>query len=51
MSFRQRQMMDEEKKAADLTSVVLSNMSTIKAYCLQEHFYSVFVDVLKPLAK
>ncbi|PAV76660.1 hypothetical protein WR25_23384 isoform C [Diploscapter pachys] len=50
-SRRQRQMMDEEKKAADLTSVVLSNMSTIKAYCLQEHFYSVFVDVLKPLAK
>ncbi|CAI4225548.1 unnamed protein product [Auanema sp. JU1783] len=50
-SKRQRQMMEEEKKAASLITIVLSNMSTIKAYNLQEHFYSVFTDALKPLSK
>ncbi|VDL73810.1 unnamed protein product [Nippostrongylus brasiliensis] len=47
----QRAMVEEENKAAQLASVVLSNMSTIKAYNLQEHFYSVFADTLEPLAK
>ncbi|WKY16389.1 hypothetical protein Q1695_001220 [Nippostrongylus brasiliensis] len=50
-SRRQRAMVEEENKAAQLASVVLSNMSTIKAYNLQEHFYSVFADTLEPLAK
>ncbi|KAI6243621.1 hypothetical protein M3Y99_00024100 [Aphelenchoides fujianensis] len=35
---RQRRMAEEEKKAANLATVVLSNMSTIKAYTLQSHF-------------
>lgn len=49
--FRQREMVEEENKAANLATVVLSNMSTIKAYNLQEHFYSVFADTLEPLAR
>ncbi|CAP30236.2 Protein CBR-PGP-10 [Caenorhabditis briggsae] len=48
---RQRQMVDEEKKAANLASVVLANMSTIKAYNLQSHFYNVFCDALKPVSQ
>ncbi|PIO73033.1 ABC transporter, ATP-binding protein, partial [Teladorsagia circumcincta] len=48
---RQRAMVEEENKAANLASVVLSNMGTIKAYNLQEHFYSVFADTLEPLAR
>ncbi|KAK6062300.1 ABC transporter, ATP-binding protein [Cooperia oncophora] len=48
---RQRAMVEEENKAANLASVVLSNMGTIKAYNLQEHFYSVFATTLEPLAK
>uniref|UniRef100_A0A1I7XKT7 ABC transmembrane type-1 domain-containing protein n=1 Tax=Heterorhabditis bacteriophora TaxID=37862 RepID=A0A1I7XKT7_HETBA len=51
MEQKQRQMVEEEKKAANLATVVLSNMSTIKAYNLQEHFYSVFADALRPLTK
>ncbi|PIO55354.1 hypothetical protein TELCIR_23260, partial [Teladorsagia circumcincta] len=47
----QRAMVEEENKAANLASVVLSNMGTIKAYNLQEHFYSVFADTLEPLAR
>uniref|UniRef100_A0A7E4UUZ1 P-loop containing nucleoside triphosphate hydrolase protein n=1 Tax=Panagrellus redivivus TaxID=6233 RepID=A0A7E4UUZ1_PANRE len=48
-SKRQRQMIEEEKKAANLATVVLSNMSTIKAYTLQEHFDAIFYNALKPL--
>ncbi|MFH4984811.1 hypothetical protein AB6A40_011520 [Gnathostoma spinigerum] len=48
---RARQMAEEEKKAANLATVVLSNMSTIKAYTLQEHFNQIFCDALKPLQK
>ncbi|KAF1748248.1 hypothetical protein GCK72_024715 [Caenorhabditis remanei] len=48
---RQREMVDEEKKAANLASVVLANMSTIKAYNLQSHFYNVFCDALKPVSQ
>ncbi|KAL3990856.1 ABC transporter family protein [Acanthocheilonema viteae] len=48
-SKRQRQMADQEKKAANLATVVLSNMSTIKAYTLQEHFNNIFYKTLKPL--
>uniref|UniRef100_A0A1I7TC39 ABC transporter family protein n=1 Tax=Caenorhabditis tropicalis TaxID=1561998 RepID=A0A1I7TC39_9PELO len=48
---RQRQMVDEEKKAANLATVVLANMSTIKAYNLQSHFYNVFCDALKPVSQ
>uniref|UniRef100_A0A8R1HZ19 Uncharacterized protein n=1 Tax=Caenorhabditis japonica TaxID=281687 RepID=A0A8R1HZ19_CAEJA len=48
---RQRQMVEEEKKAANLATVVLSNMSTIKAYNLQSHFYNVFCDALKPVSQ
>lgn len=44
-------MVDEEKKAANLASVVLANMSTIKAYNLQSHFYNVFCDALKPVSQ
>ena len=44
-------MVEEERKAAAMASVVLSNMTTIKAYNLQEHFYEVFTNALKPLAK
>ncbi|KAI6210798.1 Multidrug resistance protein pgp-3 [Aphelenchoides besseyi] len=46
---RQRQMAEEEKKAANLATIVLSNMSTIKAYTLQSHFHAIFHDALKPL--
>ncbi|CAD6189417.1 unnamed protein product [Caenorhabditis auriculariae] len=48
---RQRQMVEEEKKAANLTTIVLSNMGTIKAYNLQAHFYNVFTMALKPVSK
>uniref|UniRef100_A0A915PDN2 Uncharacterized protein n=1 Tax=Setaria digitata TaxID=48799 RepID=A0A915PDN2_9BILA len=48
-SKRQRQMAEQEKKAANLATAVLSNMSTIKAYTLQEHFNSIFYETLKPL--
>ncbi|VDM98402.1 unnamed protein product [Thelazia callipaeda] len=48
---RQRQMAEQEKKAANLATVVLSNMSTIKAYTLQEHFNNIFYETLKPLQK
>ncbi|VDM59178.1 unnamed protein product [Angiostrongylus costaricensis] len=48
---RQREMVEEENKAANLATVVLSNMSTIKAYNLQEHFYSIFAQTLEPLAQ
>ncbi|CAI2357399.1 unnamed protein product [Caenorhabditis sp. 36 PRJEB53466] len=48
---RQRQMVEEEKKAANLATVVLANMSTIKAYNLQSHFYNVFCDALKPVSQ
>uniref|UniRef100_A0A915C5Z5 p-glycoprotein 10 n=1 Tax=Parascaris univalens TaxID=6257 RepID=A0A915C5Z5_PARUN len=50
-SKRQRQMVEQEKKAANLATLVLSNMSTIKAYTLQEHFNQIFCDALKPLQK
>ncbi|VDN83771.1 unnamed protein product [Brugia pahangi] len=50
-SKRQRQMAEQEKKAANLATAVLSNMSTIKAYTLQEHFNSIFYETLKPLQK
>ncbi|EYC03258.1 hypothetical protein Y032_0095g2839 [Ancylostoma ceylanicum] len=48
---RQREMVNEENNAANLVTVVLSNMSTIKAYNLQEHFYSIFTETLEPLAR
>ncbi|CAI5455825.1 unnamed protein product [Caenorhabditis angaria] len=48
---RQRQMIEEEKKAANLATVVLANMGTIKAYNLQSHFYNVFCEALKPVSK
>ncbi|RCN41971.1 ABC transporter, ATP-binding protein [Ancylostoma caninum] len=48
---RQREMVNEENNAANLVTVVLSNMSTIKAYNLQEHFYSIFTKTLEPLAR
>ncbi|KHJ98046.1 ABC transporter, ATP-binding protein [Oesophagostomum dentatum] len=48
---RQREMVNEENNAANLASVVLSNMSTIKAYNLQEHFYNIFTKTLEPLAR
>ncbi|CAJ0582944.1 unnamed protein product, partial [Mesorhabditis spiculigera] len=48
---RQRQMIEEEKKAANLATVVLSNMSTIKAYSLQTHFYHVFLQALEPVSR
>ncbi|CAB3399339.1 unnamed protein product [Caenorhabditis bovis] len=48
---RQRQMNEEEKKAANLANVVLANMSTIKAYNLQSHFYNVFCGALKPVSQ
>uniref|UniRef100_A0A1I8EXT5 ABC transporter n=1 Tax=Wuchereria bancrofti TaxID=6293 RepID=A0A1I8EXT5_WUCBA len=50
-SKRQRQMAEQEKKAANLATAVLSNMSTIKAYTLQEHFNNIFYETLKPLQK
>uniref|UniRef100_A0A1I8A0K1 ABC-type xenobiotic transporter n=1 Tax=Steinernema glaseri TaxID=37863 RepID=A0A1I8A0K1_9BILA len=50
-SKRQRQMVEEEKKAANLATVVLSNMSTIKAYSLQEHFNDIFCDALRPIQR
>ncbi|KAK0405324.1 hypothetical protein QR680_017924 [Steinernema hermaphroditum] len=50
-SKRQRQMVEEEKKAANLATVVLSNMSTIKAYSLQEHFNEIFCDALRPIQR
>ncbi|KAI1716202.1 ABC transporter transmembrane region domain-containing protein [Ditylenchus destructor] len=50
-SKRQRQMSEEEKKAANLATVVLTNMSTIKAYSLQTHFDNVFCDALRPLQR
>ncbi|ETN76894.1 ABC transporter, ATP-binding protein [Necator americanus] len=50
-SKRQREMVNEENNAANLATVVLSNMSTIKAYNLQEHFYSIFTETLQPLAR
>uniref|UniRef100_A0A0N5AVA3 ABC transporter ATP-binding protein n=1 Tax=Syphacia muris TaxID=451379 RepID=A0A0N5AVA3_9BILA len=50
-SKRQHQIIEHEKKVADLATVVLSNMSTIKAYTLQEHFNTLFYDVLKPLQR
>uniref|UniRef100_A0A914BWU9 ABC transmembrane type-1 domain-containing protein n=1 Tax=Acrobeloides nanus TaxID=290746 RepID=A0A914BWU9_9BILA len=46
---RQRQMAEEEKKAANLATMVLTNMSTIKAYTLQAHFESIFCNALRPL--
>ncbi|KAK6760032.1 hypothetical protein RB195_021525 [Necator americanus] len=46
---RQREMTNEEHKTAHLASLVLSNMATIKAYNLQEHFYSTFNETLNPL--
>ncbi|GMT33882.1 hypothetical protein PFISCL1PPCAC_25179, partial [Pristionchus fissidentatus] len=48
---RTRQMIEEEKRAANLSSVVLTNMSTIKAYGLQSHFMGVFEQTLLPLAR
>ncbi|KAK5982845.1 hypothetical protein GCK32_017736 [Trichostrongylus colubriformis] len=48
---RQRAMVEEENNAANMASVVLSNMVTIKAYNLQEHFYSVFTETLERLAR
>ncbi|VDN34458.1 unnamed protein product [Cylicostephanus goldi] len=48
---RQREMVNEENNAANLATIVLSNMSTIKAYNLQEHFYSIFTKTLEPLAR
>ncbi|KAL7079080.1 hypothetical protein ACQ4LE_001579 [Meloidogyne hapla] len=50
-SKRQRQMAEEEKKAATYTSIFLTNMPTIKAYSLQSHFHRVFCDALRPLKK
>uniref|UniRef100_A0A1I7VQ25 P-loop containing nucleoside triphosphate hydrolase protein n=1 Tax=Loa loa TaxID=7209 RepID=A0A1I7VQ25_LOALO len=50
-SKRQRQMAEQEKEAANLATAVLSNMSTIKAYTLQEHFNNIFYETLKPLQK
>uniref|UniRef100_A0A8R1XQZ9 Uncharacterized protein n=1 Tax=Onchocerca volvulus TaxID=6282 RepID=A0A8R1XQZ9_ONCVO len=50
-SKRHRQMAEQEKKAANLATTVLSNMSTIKAYTLQEHFNNIFYETLKPLQK
>lgn len=50
-SKRQRKMAEQEKKAASLATMVLSNMSTIKAYTLQEHFNNIFQETLKPLQK
>ena len=44
-------MEEEETKAASLVADVLNNMTTIKAYNLQEHFYSVFEKRAEPLAK
>ncbi|GMR33914.1 hypothetical protein PMAYCL1PPCAC_04109, partial [Pristionchus mayeri] len=48
---RTRQMLEEEKRAANLSTVVLTNMSTIKAYGLQSHFMMVFEATLRPLAR
>ncbi|KJH44078.1 ABC transporter, ATP-binding protein [Dictyocaulus viviparus] len=48
---RQREMVEEENKAANLATIALSNMSTIKAYNLQEHFYSIFAQTLESLAR
>jgi ABC-type bacteriocin/lantibiotic exporter with double-glycine peptidase domain len=48
---RQRQMAEEEKKAANLATMVLANMTTIKAYTLQSHFHSIFHNALKPLKR
>lgn len=50
-SKRQRQMAEEEKKAATYTSIFLTNMPTIKAYSLQSHFHRIFCDALRPLKK
>uniref|UniRef100_A0AC35UF18 ABC transporter domain-containing protein n=1 Tax=Rhabditophanes sp. KR3021 TaxID=114890 RepID=A0AC35UF18_9BILA len=48
---RQKQILEEDKKAGALASMVLSNICTIKVYNLQEHFIEMFNDTLKPLEK
>ncbi|KAK6760033.1 hypothetical protein RB195_021526 [Necator americanus] len=48
---REREMVQEEANAENLTTVVLSNVTTIKAYNLQKYFYSVFANTLEPLAR
>ncbi|CAD5227956.1 unnamed protein product [Bursaphelenchus okinawaensis] len=48
-SKRQREMAEEEKKVANLATIVLSNMGTIKAYGLQDHFDTIFRNALKPM--
>jgi hypothetical protein len=48
---RQRKMAEEEKKAANVANMVFSNMTTIKAYTLQNHFHTIFHNALKPLRR
>uniref|UniRef100_A0A0K0DXX6 ABC transporter family protein n=1 Tax=Strongyloides stercoralis TaxID=6248 RepID=A0A0K0DXX6_STRER len=48
---RQKNMLDEERKVANLAHMVLSNICTIKAYNLQGHFINIFNEALKSLEK
>ncbi|CEF69493.1 LP14331p [Strongyloides ratti] len=48
---RQKNMLDEERKVANLAHMVLSNICTIKAYNLQRHFINIFNEALKSLEK
>uniref|UniRef100_A0A0N5A5R0 ABC transporter family protein n=1 Tax=Parastrongyloides trichosuri TaxID=131310 RepID=A0A0N5A5R0_PARTI len=48
---RQKNMIEEERKAGNLAHTVLSNICTIKAYNLQEHFRNIFNEALKSLEK
>lgn len=48
---RQRQIAEEEKKTANLATLVMGNMTTIKAYTLQNHFHFLFNIAIKPLER
>uniref|UniRef100_A0A0N5CHS2 ABC transporter family protein n=1 Tax=Strongyloides papillosus TaxID=174720 RepID=A0A0N5CHS2_STREA len=48
---RQKQMLEEERKVANLAHMVLSNICTIKAYNLQGHFKNIFDEALKSLER